>query len=258
MRYLLIFHRRLGDIVASLAAAKHLADQGHDVTMETEPAYADIFHCVDYCRWKAPAEPGSFDVSIPMQIFTPETGDISRYERFRASGKHWFDFAFDHPAIAPARWRRPVFTRTDWFRPSDYPIPPDGNYALVCTAGISQQQAYPKEWVLELARKLYGDVPILQLAPNAEDAPGFVHVKRLRDFPGLIAHARYFLSINSGPAWIAAGVRKTYHHIPQVGRAAQDNSSFPGVSIDVLPFFWNTHLRLRHWRYLLTGPSKRV
>jgi|ERR1035437_2561597 hypothetical protein len=151
MRYLLIYHRRLGDIVGSLAAARYLAEQGHEVWMETNAAYSDIFHCVDYCRWKDPGAAGNFDVVIRMQIYTPEIEDDIRYKHFRASGQHWFDVAYDHPDIASARWRRPVFTRTDWFAPADYPVPQDGNYALICTAGISQRQTYPVEWVLGLA-----------------------------------------------------------------------------------------------------------
>lgn len=237
MRYLLRYRKRLGDICGALPAAHHLSRQGHEVWMETDPTYADLFHCVDYVRWQNPyLHPEKpFDRVLDLQIHDGKQGG-TRYHQFRASGKPWRDFVYDHDDIRPAAWNRPVFTRTDWFDPKSYGLPEDGEYALIGATGVSQQQKHEPSKIVALANRLYGDYyPKAMLTPSPVSAPGYVYCRRLRDLPGLIGHAKHCLLINSGPAIVALGVRKTYHHIPQVGAAAQDDSSLPGVSIPVTP-----------------------
>lgn len=236
MRYLLIYKKRLGDICGALPAAKHLRDAGHEVWFETDPAYADLFQCVDYVRWQNPyLHPEKpFDRVLDLQIHQYPHGG-PRYDAFRASRRPWRDFVYDHDDIRPAAWHRPVFTRIDWFDPASYRLPKDGNYALIGASGVSQQQKFTEAQVVALARRLYGDCAMAQLSPEPRNVPGYVHCRRLRDLPGLIAHPKHCLLINSGPGWIALGVRQSYHHIPQVGAAAQDDSSLPGVSIQVSP-----------------------
>lgn len=236
MRYLLRFARRLGDIVGCLPAAKHLRDAGHEVWFETDPAYADLFHCVDYVRWQNPyIRPDKpFDRVLELQIHQPPFGG-PRYQEFRMSGRAWRDFVYDHDDIREAAWRRPVFTHTRWFDPDDYRLPRDREYALLGITGVSQQQKHSEAKVVALAHKLYGNIPMAQLSPTPSNTPGIIHCRRLRELPGLIAHPKHCLLINSGPAWVALGVRESYHHIPQVGTAAQDDSSLPGISIQVTP-----------------------
>lgn len=236
MRYKIKFLRRLGDIIGCLPACKHLRDAGHEVWFETDPQFADIFYCVNYVRWQNPYlhPEKSFDRVLNLQIHDGVRGG-PRYEEFRSSKRHWRDFVYDHDDIREASHHRPVFTRIDWFDPEKYHLPADGNYALIGATGISQQQKYSVEQAVSLARTLYGDCPMAQLAPRPSNLPGYVHAKRLRELPGLIAHAKHCLLINSAPAWIALGVRESYHHIPQIGVAEQDDSSLPGVSIQVTP-----------------------
>lgn len=222
--------------MGTLPAAKYLREQGHEVWFETDPAYADLFHCVDYARWKNPylAPERPFDRVLNLQIHQHPHGG-PRYHAFRASKRHWRDFVYDHDDIRPAARFRPIFTRIDWFDPDDYKLPQDRNYALLAATGISQQQKHSEAKIVALARRLYGECPMAQLWPEPRNTPGFVHCRRLRELPGLVAHPKHFLTINTGVAWIALGVRETYHHIPQVGDAAQDDSSLPGISIQVAP-----------------------
>lgn len=235
MRYLIRYLRRLGDIIGCLPACKHLRDQGHEVWFETDPQFADIFHCVDYVQWQNPylhpAKP--FDRVLDLQIHDGIRGG-ARYELFRQSKVHWRDFVYDHDDIRPAAWQRPVFTRIDWFDPDDYHLPKDRDYALIGATGISQQQKYTVDAVVSLARKLYGTCAMASLSASPNPIPGYVHARRLRELPGLIAHPRHCLLINSGPNVIAGGVRESYHLIPQVGVAAQDNMNY-GNATEVAP-----------------------
>lgn len=236
MRYLLRYRRRLGDVTGVLPAAKYLHDQGHEVWFETDPTYADLFYCVDYVKWQNPyLNPEKpFDRVLDLQIHQGGQGGL-RYQAFRMSGRHWRDFVYDLDDIRPAAWHRPVFTNTEWFNPRDYKLPKDGNYVLIGATGVSQQQKHDVAKIVALARRLYGDMPTAMLTPSPIATPGYVCCKRLRELPGLIGHPKHCLLINSGPAVIALGVRSTYHHIPQVGSAAQDDSSLPGISIQVTP-----------------------
>lgn len=235
MRYLIIYRRRLGDIVGCLPAAKHLHDQGHEVWFETDPAYADIFKCVDYCTWHNPyLDRPAVDRVLDLQIHRGHDGGL-RYHEFRRSQSHWRDFVYDIDDIRPAAWNRPTFTKTDWFDYSKWHLPKSRNYALIGATGISQQQKYRVDSIIALAQRLYGDVPIARLSPVPSNVPGYIYCQRLRDLPGLLAHPKHCLLINSGPAWVALGVRDTYHHIPQTGAATQDDSSLPGISIQVTP-----------------------
>ena len=234
MRYLIKYRRRLGDIVACLPAAKHLRDEGHDVWFETDPQFADIFHCVDYVRWANPyLDNGGFDRILDLQIHRGGDGG-RRYQEFRSSGRHWIEFVYDNPDISAAAWRRPCFTKIDWFDPKRYRLPATGDYAIVGSTGVSQQQRHDPRAVATLASKLYPGAPIVQLSAGPTVDAGFVFCRRLRDLPGLIAHARHCLLINSGPNIIAAAVRDSHHLIPQTGPAAQDNMNY-GTAIEVRP-----------------------
>lgn len=234
MKILLRYKRRLGDIVGCLPAALHLQRQGHEVWFETDPQFADLFKCVDYVSWKNPyLNAGTFDRTLDLQIHDGSSGG-PRYHAFRASRKHWRDFVYDHDLIRAAAWDKPVFTTINWFDPADYGLPADGNYALVGASGVSQQQKHDPKKVRAKAKELWPDVPHYVLSAEPTVAEKHIYCRRLRDLPGLLRHARHCMLINSGPAVVALGVRETYHHIPQVGTAAQDDSSLPGISIPVV------------------------
>jgi hypothetical protein len=236
MRYLIRYRRRLGDVIGCFPAARHLHRLGHEVWMETDPTYFDIFHCVDYVRWQNPYMPHErkYDRVLDLQIHDGIRGG-ARYHEFRKTKRHWIDFVYDHDDIRAAAKDRPFFTRTDFFDPRAYKLPADGEYALLAATGVSQQQKHRPGDVIALANRLYGEAyPKASLTPSPIMAPGYVYCRRLRDLPGLIAHPKHFLTINTGVNIVAAGVRASHHLIPQAGDAAQDNMNY-GTAIEVQP-----------------------
>lgn len=236
MRYLLAYHRRLGDIVQLLPACLHLSRQGHAVFLECDPLYHDIFECVDYVRPVAPGEPrDGYDRVLELAIHPDGGGTAARFQQFRASGRRWADFVYDVPDIRGS-YARPVFTDIGHCRPCDYGLPDDGDYLLIAPIGYSQQIVYdPADLVAWCAQRWPGKRIFGLVDDQTAAFPPFVCARRLRDLPAIVSWPRYFASINTSTALIAAGVRQQYVHFPQTGRAAQDDTAFPEVSEVVVP-----------------------
>ncbi len=231
MRITLRYLQRLGDVCQLLHTAHVLHGRGHEVAIECYPKLADVLKAATYVRYSNPYTPLPCDLKLHLGIHPDGGGTPERYAAYRKRNEPWHKFVLDEHEITRGTYGPPVFDKLDWFDHATYGLPADGAYAIVANTGYSQVDKVSPESVMALAKRLYPDVPIY---PLSDKMTGGLYVKRLRDFPGLLAHARYVLSINSAPAILAAGVRKSYHHIPQT-RSKQDDTSFNGISIQVQP-----------------------
>lgn len=228
------FLRRLGDICLLLHTAYRLNEQGHEVLIECEPRFADILKCCSYVKYSNPYCPEPADETYNLGIAPEGGGSPERYREFRTSGKTWGEFVIDSVPRLAGTYGPPVFDVLHWFNPRDYDLPKSGRYALVAASGYSQQQKYPEESVIAKARETFGDIDMARLTDKPNATPGYIYVKRLRDMPGLIQHAKYFMGINSAPVIVAAGVREVYHHIVMtLPSAQQDLTLFKGISIPI-------------------------
>ena len=237
MRFLLVYHRRLGDIIQLLPACRHLAQQGHEVWFECDVVYHDIFACVDYVRPVAPGAPrNGYDRVLELAIHPSSGGTRERYDAYRASGLRWADFVYDIPEIRGS-YGPPCFTHLAHCTPAAYGLPGDGDYVLLAPTGYSQQVVYNPAKLATWCNKRWPGKRIFVLMdkPNAQFPP-FVRARRLRDLPAIVSWAKHFASINTSTAIIAAGVRQSYVHFPQTGAAVQDDTAFPRVSEVVVPF----------------------
>jgi hypothetical protein len=232
MRITLRYLQRLGDICQLLHTAHVLNERGHEVAIECWPKFADILVAAgDYVRYSNPYAPLPCDVKLHLGVHPDGGGTPERYAAYRQQNRKWSDFVLGDHELTRGTYGPPVFKRLDWFDPASYGLPSDGAYAVVAATGYSQVQKHSPESVMALAKRLYPDVPIYPLS----DKPGQgICVKNLRELPGLLAHAKHVLSINTSAAIISAGVRRQYHHIPQL-RSMQDDTSFAGISIQVQP-----------------------
>ncbi len=237
MRYLLVYHRRLGDIILLLPACRHLFLQGHEVFFECDPVYHDIFACVDYV---SPVPPGvsrrGYDRVLELAIHPSSGGTAERYAEFRSSGRNWADFVYDVPEIRGS-YAPPVFTNIAHCKPSDYNLPPNGNYVLLAPTGYSQQLKYdPSLLVAWCGRRWPGKTIYVLIDRLDAKFPPFVRARRLRDLPAIISWSRQFATINTATTVIAAAVRRRYVHFPQIGGAIQDDITFAGITEVVVPY----------------------
>lgn len=224
LRYL----QRLGDACLLLHTAHVLHGRGHRVLIECYPKFADILKCCSYVEYSNPYCPKPADQTYNLAIHPDGGGTKERYEAYRRTGKRWSEFVIDEHEELRGTYGPPVFDKGGWFNPEGYGLPSDGRYAVVCATGYSQQVKYDPQAVVALAKRLYPGVPLYQLSDKPSG--GGLFMRRLRDLPGLLAHARSVLTINTATAIIAAGVRSSYEHLPQTGGASQDDTSFAGIS----------------------------
>lgn len=223
MRITLRYLQRLGDICQLLHTAHVLTERGHEVAIECWPRFANILDCCTYVRYSNPYAPLPSDLKLHLGIHPDGGGTPERYTAYRKRNEPWHKFVLDEHEITRGTYGPPVFDKMGYFNPRDYGLPDSGEYAIVANTGYSQVDKVSPESVMALAKRLYPDVPIY---PLSDKMTGGLYVKHLRDFPGLLAHAKHVLSINTAVAIIAAGARSKYHHIPQT-RATQDNTLFP-------------------------------
>lgn len=237
MRYLLVYPRRLGDILRLLPACHHLAKQGHEVAFECDAAYHDIFACVDYVHPVAPeGARAGYDRVLDLAIHPALGGTAQRYAAYRASGRSWSDFVYDHPDIQGS-YGRPVFTNIGHCQPADYGLPAHGDYVLLAPTASASYTRYDPAKLGAWCHARWPNRPIHVLLDRADKRfPPFVHARRLRDLPAIISWSRQFASINSAAAVIAAAVRPHYVHFPEVGLAAQDDTALAGIAEVVQPY----------------------
>jgi hypothetical protein len=230
LRYL----ERLGDICQLLHTAKKLTDRGLKVYIECYPRYADILKAASFVGYSMPYAPEPTERIINFGIHAGGGGSDERYHNYRRSGLTWQQFVIDGCEETKGTGGPPPFDKVDWYSPDAYGLPRDGNYAIVVPGGYSQLTKTKPEQVINLAKRLYGSMPLVQLTDKPNNTPGMIYVRRLRDMPGMLAHAKHLLTINTSCSIIAAGVRNSFHFIPQTGSAALDNAEF-GKGIYVTP-----------------------
>jgi len=94
--------QRLGDVLRCLPAAKHLADQGHEVFFDCFAQYHGVFELTSYV--KAGHRMG--DV-IDLEVWP------NQYEAYRKSKRSWTDFVYSHPEIKDADKTNIVLDKLD-------------------------------------------------------------------------------------------------------------------------------------------------
>ena len=254
-RVLIINRQRLGDIVGCFPAARLLAQAGHEVDFYCFPQYHSMFRAVSYCRAVGPealTQKGDYERVYDLEI------PRSEYDRYRASQIKWRDYVYaKYEDLAPARTVMPHFDRLADV--SEYNLP--ASYALAAPTGISQVPSVDGEWFRQqcLAISPISQMPwyVLVLTPDARTKWGIPLCARSLDhLPALIAGAANFVTINSAPNVIAAGVRTSWHQVYEAGFGGQSNYDAPGQIVLHQPpelgrYSWR--FWFHYWRRTLMG-----
>ena len=251
-RVLIIYRQRLGDIVGCLPAARYLAQAGHEVDFCCFAQYNSIFRAVSYCR---PIGPEALDRRSDYERVYDLEITRGEYDAYRASRLKWRDYVYaKYPDLAPARDERPHFDRMADV--SEYRLPE--RYDLAAPTGISQVPGVDGEWFRRQCLALSpGPWYILGLPDKSRAAWGIpLHAQLLEHLPPLIGGAATFVTINSAPNLIAAGVRTSWHQVYEAGFGGQSNHDFPGQIVLHQPSelgryswrFW-----VHYWRRKLMG-----
>jgi len=255
MKRILIVHRqRLGDIVGCLPAALHLAASGDEVDFCCFPQYHSIFRAVSYCR---PVGPEALDKAADYDRIYHLEITRREYDAYRASRIKWRDYIYTkYSDLEPARHDLPRFDRISDV--SEYQLP--SVYALACPAGISQVTLINQTWFQQQCRALSpGPWYILTDRSNQSQSWGIpLRAKSLEHLPALIAGATTFITINSAPNIIAAGVRTSWHQVYEPGFSGQDNYDAPGQTVLHQPLSLARHswrFWVHYWRRKLMGKS---
>jgi len=249
---LIICRQRLGDIVACFPAARHLAAAGSEVDFCCLPQYHSIFRAVSYCR------------PVGLEVLTQQKDyqrvydlEITRrgYDAFRASPMKIRDYVYaKYEDLWPLRNQLPHF---DWIPDvGDYQLP--ARYALACPTGISQTPRVDGEWFRQQCLPLSeGPWYVLTDRPDRSIPWGIpLHARSLDHLPALIAGATTFVTINSAPNIIAAGVRSSYYQVFEAGFGGQSNYDVPGQIVlhqppEVAHYSWR--FWVHYWRRKCMG-----
>jgi len=188
------YSQRLGDVLRCLPAAKHLADQGHEVFFDCFPQYHGVFDLVHYVT------DGSKGDVLDLEIWP------NKYEAYRKSRKTWTEFVYAHPDIKGAEAKNIVLDKLGEERVSGLP----DQYHLIAPFGISQgYRRNPLELIQDAAKQLGKDKIVILCPPEFQiqglqtfTAPSVEQMaKAIRD-------AEEFWCINSAPVVIASAVRR--------------------------------------------------
>ncbi len=251
-RALIVYRQRLGDIVGCFPAALHLSQLGYQVDFCCYPQYFTIFETISYCRPVTPAvlkKSQDYDRIYELEITRKE------YDAYRASGIRWRDYVYaKHEDLQPACHDLPYFDQLP--ETVEYGLP--DAYDLAAPTGISQVPHVNPEWFRQQCLSLSpGPWYILTNRRHSQKSWGTpLCAQSLAHLPPLIAGARTFVTINSAPNIIAAGVRKSWHQVYEAGFGGQSNYEAPGQIVLHQPphlGYYSWRFRFHYWRRRLMG-----
>jgi hypothetical protein len=188
------YSQRLGDVLRCLPAAKHLADQGHEVFFDCFDQYHGVFDLVSYVKT------GSRGNVLDLEIWP------NRYNDFIKSKKTWHDFVYSHPDIKQADKTNIVLDRLDDKSAEGLPK----TYNLVAPFGISQTfYRNPLELIQDAIKEL-GKESVFILCPPDIKIQGLntYTAKSVEQMVKAIRGADQFWAVNSSPIIIASAVRR--------------------------------------------------
>jgi len=251
-RVLVVCRQRLGDIVACFPAALLLAEDGNEVDFCCFPQYHSIFRAISYCHPVGPEASNrrkDYDRVYDLEI---RRGEYDAFRAARTKIRHYMYAKYDD--LWPARDQRPRFDRMVDI--SDYDLP--AHYALACPTGISQTPRVNGEWFRQQCLPLSQD-PWYVLSDNPDRRPRWgipLYARSLDHLPALIARASTFVTINSAPNIIAAGVRTSWHQVYEAGFGGQSNYDVPGQIVlhqppEVAHYSWR--FWVHYWRRRCMG-----
>ncbi len=252
-RVLIVYRQRLGDIVGCLPAARYLWQQGHQIDFCCFPQYHSIFKAVSYCQpvgVEALQQQKDYSRVYHLEITRSE------YDTYRASGRRWRDYVYaKHPDLQPAHQDLPHFDHLADI--GVYQLPK--GYALAAPMGISQVPSVDQDWFRDQCLAINpGPWHILtdRPLPLRSRWGTAVQAKSLDHLPALIAHAGTFVTINSSPNIIAAGVRQSWHLVYEAGFGGQSNYEASGQTIlhqppELARYSWR--FWVHYWRRRLSG-----
>jgi len=251
-RVLVVCRQRLGDIVACFPAARLLTEAGNEVDFCCFPQYHPIFRAITYCRPVGPEILGrtkDYDRVYDLEIRRSE------YDAFRAARTKIRHYMYaKYPDLWAARDLLPHFDQIPEI--SDYGLP--ARYALACPTGISQTPKVDGEWFRHQCLPLSPD-PWYVLTDQAGSRTSWgipLHAKSLDHLPALIARATTFVTINSAPNIIAAGVRTSWYQVYEAGFGGQSNYDAPGQIVLHQPpekAHYSWRFWVHYWRRRLRG-----
>ena len=188
------YSQRLGDVLRCLPAAKHLADQGHEVFFDCFEQYHGVFDLVSYVK------AGSKGDVLDLEIWP------NRYNDFIKSRKNWHDFVYSNPEIKEADKTNIVLDKLDDKPAEGLPE----TYNLVAPFGISQTFYRNPLTLIQDAVKELGKESVFVLCPPDIKIQGLntYTAQSVEQMVKAIRGADQFLAVNSSPIIIASAVRR--------------------------------------------------
>jgi len=205
------YSQRLGDVLRCLPAAKHLADQGHEVFFDCLPQYHSVFDLVGYVK------AGSKGDIIDLEVWP------NRYEEYRKSKRSWTDFVYSHPAIKDADKTNIILDKLDDKPAKGLPE----TYNLVAAFGNSQGFYRNPLDIITKARTDMGKDNFYVMTPPEIQIQGLstYTAPSVSEMAKAIRGAKDFWAINSTPIILASVVRrgKPTAFFPQKNEWETDN-----------------------------------
>jgi hypothetical protein len=193
----IVYHMRLGDVVRCLPIAKHFADDGWAVEIETAVEYHGVSALVSYARFVLPhATRINCDRVLDLQIWP------RRAPEFEATGMTWQQYVYTlFPEGSKIEPTAIVFDK----------LPPAPDYineeALCFPQGYSQRFRHHPAVILDVAHKLFPGVGVVAMGPDYRMEP------TIFDYARRIQRARHVLTINSSASIFCSAVRASWHHV---------------------------------------------
>lgn len=225
-KVLIKYRVRLSEILRVLPIAKHLAQQKHEVFVETIPAFQSLFGLVSYAKWHDPAKgDAGFDLVLPLQVNPAHSHEY----RGTNPAPKFFDFVLglagkEFKAVKPQIQfdRMPEIGAV--LKKRNVPAV----YSIVCPIGFSfaHQRGFGDLSPIDLyvieawasGLKMRGDTYLL-VPPGFQPNRRFLDAGDIAEAAALICGAQDFATINCAGAAIASAtiagqpLRKQWHYV---------------------------------------------